>query len=173
MGDVRLRPYRERRALLLQLLDPLGPPLQPVPATADLDVALQWYETLPAIGLEGVVAKRANGVYRPGRIWQKIRHTETVDAVVLGHTGTADRPQTLVVQLPDGRRAVSRQLPLPVRRELAAHLRHTPGEAARTGDGTAYRAIAPGLVVEVEAGTTRHVTVSVHRVRAVPPAAGG
>ncbi|MFD8566658.1 hypothetical protein [Streptomyces sp. NPDC059639] len=67
-------PYTERRAALLEVLEPLGPPLQVVPATEDVDVAGIWYEVLPEQGVEGIVAKRAGAPYRPGRSWQKIRN---------------------------------------------------------------------------------------------------
>jgi hypothetical protein len=40
-----------------------------------------------------------------------------------------------------------------------------PGQRARTGDGEAYTTVGGALVVEVLAGTTRHATVSVTRVR--------
>ncbi|MFE7357181.1 hypothetical protein ACFU8Q_29515 [Streptomyces sp. NPDC057543] len=50
IGDLRSRPYTERRAYLLELLADLGPPIQPVPATNDREVALHWYEALPGAG---------------------------------------------------------------------------------------------------------------------------
>ncbi|MEU8893928.1 ATP-dependent DNA ligase [Streptomyces sp. NPDC048442] len=49
-GDLRTRPYRERRAILVETLAPLGPPLQAVPMTEDLDVARQWWEQLRPVG---------------------------------------------------------------------------------------------------------------------------
>ncbi|MEU8452748.1 hypothetical protein ACFY72_35355 [Streptomyces globisporus] len=53
------RPYTERRAVLAAI----GPPLQPVLATADRDTALQWYETLQPQGVEGIVAKPGRSPY--------------------------------------------------------------------------------------------------------------
>ncbi|MCX4728648.1 hypothetical protein [Streptomyces sp. NBC_01306] len=45
LGDIRLsRPYAERRRLLLTVLEGIGPPIQPVPATGDRTIALLWYE---------------------------------------------------------------------------------------------------------------------------------
>ncbi|MGW0288335.1 hypothetical protein ACWDXT_35435, partial [Streptomyces sp. NPDC003236] len=46
IGDTRALPYTKRRTLLLEVLAEVGPPLQPVPATDDRDVAEHWYETL-------------------------------------------------------------------------------------------------------------------------------
>ncbi|MFF8646546.1 DNA ligase [Streptomyces sp. NPDC015345] len=98
--DLRGRPYTERRVALLEVLDGVPPPIQVTPASDDADVALAWYEHLPAQGLEGVVAKRARSVYREGRIWQKLRHAETVDADVVGYVGPAAHPRRVAVQLP-------------------------------------------------------------------------
>ncbi|MFD7206270.1 hypothetical protein [Streptomyces sp. NPDC059893] len=55
--DVRGHPYTERRALLLDLLHDVPPPIQAVPATDDPDVAQLWYDTLRDQGIEGVVCK--------------------------------------------------------------------------------------------------------------------
>ncbi|MFD7027929.1 ATP-dependent DNA ligase [Streptomyces sp. NPDC059917] len=98
--DLRARPYERRRALLVDLLLPLGPPLQPVPMTTDPALAATWYETLPASGIEGLVIKRLEQPYPTGRRgWQKLRHTDTRDAAVIGYTGTAARPVALVLVL--------------------------------------------------------------------------
>lgn len=51
-----------------------------MPASDDIATALDWYNTLRSIGIEGVVAKRASSPYRPSRIWVKVRHSEPVDA---------------------------------------------------------------------------------------------
>lgn len=64
LGDVRSRPYVERRALLLDVLEDVGPPLQVVPATDDRGTALVWCEALRAQGVEGLVAKHATSTYR-------------------------------------------------------------------------------------------------------------
>ncbi|MFJ3182540.1 DNA ligase [Streptomyces sp. NPDC086796] len=165
-GDVRMRPYRERRALLLDVLAGVGPPLQAVPATDDREVAVLWYESLRAQGLEGLVAKRASSTYRSGRIWQKLRHTETVNAAVVGYTGPPRRPRALAVRLPDGRTALSRAVSAPVAAAVGeVLLRAASGNPSHTGAGEPYRAVDTGLVAEVLAGTTRHVTVSVTRLR--------
>lgn len=166
-GDVRGRPYVERRGLLLELLEDVGPPIQPVPATDDREVALVWYEVLQEQAIEGIVAKRAISPYRGGRrIWQKIRHSEVVDAAVVGYTGTAARPRHLVLALPDGRIVRSQRLPAALAGQAAAGLvPASASSAARTLEGELYAEVPAGLVVEVEAGTTRHAVVTVVRVR--------
>ncbi|MFD3555213.1 ATP-dependent DNA ligase [Streptomyces goshikiensis] len=101
--DLRARPYERRRALLVDLLLPLGPPLQPVPMTTDPELAETWYETLPASGIEGLVVKRLDQPYPAGRRgWRKLRHTNVRDAAVVGYTGSPRRPVALVLVLPVG-----------------------------------------------------------------------
>nr|WP_202121582.1 ATP-dependent DNA ligase [Streptomyces sp. BA2] len=165
--DLRRRPYVERRAALLDVLAGQPPPIQPVPATDDPDVARAWIEQLAGQGIEGVVAKQASATYRAGRTpaWRKLRHSETVDAQVIGYTGNVARPSKVVVELPDGRRMLSRALTAALSRDVARHLADTEtGGRARTRDGEAYTTTS-GPVVEVAAGTTRHATVTVTRVR--------
>ncbi|MET9499832.1 hypothetical protein [Streptomyces sp. NPDC006552] len=82
-----------------------------MPASDDVDVARVWFEVLPEQGVEGIVAKRASGTYRPDRSWRKVRHSEVVDAEVVGYTGTPARPRQVAVQLPDGRTVLT-QTPL-------------------------------------------------------------
>ncbi|MET9466612.1 hypothetical protein ABZY44_17745 [Streptomyces sp. NPDC006544] len=166
VGDVRRRPYVERRRLMLELLEDVGPPVQPVPATDDRGTALVWYEALQDQGIEGLVAKRGTSLYLGNqRVWEKIRHTETVDADVVGFTGTATHPRHLVVRLPGGQVARSQQLTAPLAAQVALYLRAAgEGAVARTPDGEPYQKADEGLVVEVLAGTTRHAVVTVMRV---------
>ncbi|MEV0443511.1 hypothetical protein AB0I84_13225 [Streptomyces spectabilis] len=111
------------------------------------------------------MAKRASSPYRAGRIWQKIRHSETVDADVVGYTGSARQPRALAVRLPDGRTVLSQRLTAALAAQAAAWLREAPGRQVRTDGGDAYTTVPDGLVVEVLAGTTRHKAVTVTRVR--------
>ncbi|MFD8779197.1 DNA ligase [Streptomyces sp. NPDC059916] len=163
LGDVRGHPYTERRALLLDLLHDVPPPIQAVPATDDPEVAQLWYDTLQGQGIEGVVCKRATSPYRAGRIWKKVRHSDTVDADVVG---PVSRPHRVAVRLPDGSRVLSQALTAQVAAEIARHVLNAgPGRRARTSAGEAYVTTSRGLVVEVLAGTTRHAVVTVTRVR--------
>ncbi|MGW2725115.1 ATP-dependent DNA ligase [Streptomyces sp. NPDC001492] len=166
-GDVRGRPYVERRALLLDVLADIGPPIQAVPASDDITTALDWYNSLRSIGLEGVVAKRGSSAYRPSRIWVKVRHTEPVDAVVVGFTGSRSRPRALVVELPDGRRAMSQRLTAQLSAAAAALFPEgaEPRPMTETDHGERYTPVAGGLVAEVLAGSTRHRVVTVTRLR--------
>lgn len=137
--DLRARPYERRRALLVDLLLPLGPPLQPVPMTTDPELAETWYETLPASGIEGLVVKRLDEAYPAGRrAWRKLRHTNVRDAAVVGYTGTARRPLALVLVLPvgDGTPLVSSPLTAALRTEVAAAVATgAPGAGAGAGSG--------------------------------------
>ncbi|WTD05915.1 hypothetical protein OH717_26725 [Streptomyces albidoflavus] len=165
-GDIRGWAYTRRRALLLEVLGPRGrPPIQPVPATDDRAVAAAWMEQLTSLGVEGVVCKRAASTYRSGRIWTKIRHADTVDAELIGITGTATRPGAAVVRLPDGRVAVSQALPGWLAAQVGLRVRGAEAGGAAAPDGRRYTAVVPGLPVEVLAGTTRHPVVTVTRLR--------
>jgi hypothetical protein len=72
--------------------------------------ALLWLETLEGTGVEGIVAKPLPSSYKAGRVWAKVRHADTVDATVVGFTGTVRHPKALAVRLPDGRVALSQRL---------------------------------------------------------------
>ncbi|MFJ3914386.1 ATP-dependent DNA ligase [Streptomyces vinaceus] len=166
-GDVRGRRYTERRRLLLDVLAPVGPPIQAVPATDDYDIAMTWYESLQSQGIEGIVAKRAASTYKGGRIWWKTRHAETTEALVVGFTGSPSQPRALAVRLDDGRTVLTQRLPAALSRAAAAYLADTaPGPPAATATGDAYTTTTvEDLMVEVLAGTTRHQVVTATRLR--------
>ncbi len=84
--DLRVRPFAERRALLEEMLDARRPPLFLTPATTNREVAADWFTRFEGAGLDGVVAKRADGRYRPGeRAMTKVKHRRTADCVVAGY----------------------------------------------------------------------------------------
>ncbi|WP_327686748.1 ATP-dependent DNA ligase [Streptomyces sp. NBC_00467] len=192
-ADLRRSAYEKRRRRLVALLGPLGPPLQAVPMTLDADEAATWYDSLPGIGVEGLVIKRLDQTYRSGtRAWLKLRHTSAHDAVVVGFTGTRSRPHALVLVLPDDDTpVVSSPLTPALRVQAAAAL---PGTAATTASATgsgdslvpggapvamaaglgevAYQPVTAGLSAEVEQRTTRHATTTVLRLR-LPPDTDG
>ncbi|MGW7312622.1 ATP-dependent DNA ligase [Streptomyces sp. NPDC054854] len=174
--DVRGRPYERRRALLVDLLLPLGPPLQPVPMTTDPELAETWYETLPASGIEGLVVKRLDQPYPAGRrAWRKLRHTDVRDAAAIGYTGAPARPVALVLVLPgeeDGAPLVSSPLAAGLRAELAAAVaaraRTAPAGATVTAIGLGevpYRPLDPPLAAEVRHSSARHPPPEVLRLR--------
>ena len=75
----------------------LHPCWQLVLQTTSVDVARDWLAN--ASSIEGVVAKRTNGPYRPGtREWLKIKRVHTVDCIVIGLAGD-DREPMLVLAL--------------------------------------------------------------------------
>jgi ATP-dependent DNA ligase len=170
--DLRPLAYEKRRARLVAVAGPLGPPLQPVPMTRDRTEAEGWYESLPGIGVEGLVIKRLDQPYRGGvRLWRKLRHTRTHDAAVVGFTGSGARPAALVVVLPDDDTpVVSGPMPPALRTQAAALLAGRAGggsgTAVATGIGeVTYRVVEPGVTAEVELGTTRHTVTTVMRLR--------
>ncbi|WP_240362051.1 hypothetical protein [Streptomyces sp. MBT27] len=166
-GDVRALTYLERRALLVELLEPVGPPLQVVPSTRDRDVAADWYTLLQEQGIEGLVWKRGSSLYTGNRrIWRKQRHADTSDGIVVGFTGPQTRPHAVAVRLDDGTVALSQRLPGVLAAELGAHL---TGQTARAGGrargGETYREVEDGPTVEMLAGSGRHGVITVTRLR--------
>ncbi|MGW7071854.1 ATP-dependent DNA ligase [Streptomyces sp. NPDC054855] len=166
--DWRPRRYEERRHRMLEILEGVPALIRPVPATGDVDTALQWVGGLG--GVEGLVAK-PNLPYIAGRSsgWLKWRRTHTSEAAVLGVSGRTPATQCLVLGLPraDGRmRAVGVSLPLAqtLRRELAPVLQPTGADLAEL-PGTVgglpgappvrYMPVAPSVVVEIEADQER------------------
>ncbi len=83
--DLRETPFAERRARLEKALGKPRPPAYLTPATRDRDLALDWFDRFEGAGLDGVVAKRAEGTYQPGvRSMIKVKHLRTVDCVIAG-----------------------------------------------------------------------------------------
>src|SRR5690242_20736965 len=83
--DLRTEPFGERRALLEEVMAGARPPLHLSPATNDPDVARSWLDSFAVAGLDGVVAKRLDSVYRSGeREMRKIKRLRTADCVVIG-----------------------------------------------------------------------------------------
>ena len=56
------------------------------PQTRDADEASGWFTELEASGLDGVIAKRDDLTYQPGkRVMVKVKHKRTIDCVVGGY----------------------------------------------------------------------------------------
>src|SRR5207302_10036094 len=83
--DVRPLPLEKRKTLLEQIVPGVGP-IKYLSHFAKNGEAL--YEQVVKIGLEGMVAKKADSTYRAGRSpnWLKIRADRTDDFVVVGFT---------------------------------------------------------------------------------------
>ncbi|HEX2240129.1 MAG TPA: ATP-dependent DNA ligase [Actinomycetota bacterium] len=100
--DLMQRPFSERRA---KLEDGLGEEARftkngnaeitalkgqtkvlLTPQTGNVDAARSWFKEFEAVGLDGLIAKRAEGPYVPGkRVMVKIKHQRTADCVVGGY----------------------------------------------------------------------------------------
>jgi len=86
-GDASLleRPLRERRQRLEQLLGTKPGTVYLSPVTRDREVAIGWLKEYRGTGLDGIVAKRVEGVYKPGeRAMIKVKEQRTADVVVGG-----------------------------------------------------------------------------------------
>jgi ATP-dependent DNA ligase len=83
--DIRSRPQSERRERLERLLEDAMPPLFLTPMTRDRGVATEWLAQFEGAGLDGVMAKPADGTYQPGkRAMFKVKHARTAECVVAG-----------------------------------------------------------------------------------------
>ena len=102
LGDEDLRgvPQGERRARLEAVLGSAVPPVHLTPATLDRALAADWFDRFEGAGLDGVVAKRLDGVYQPGkRAMLKIKHERTADCVVAGFRWHKNGPGTHIGSL--------------------------------------------------------------------------
>lgn len=187
--DLRVLPYRKRRKTLKRALAEAAAPLALVPMTRDLAGARAWMTEHAGTGIEGVVVKRRDHGYLPGRrSWEKVRTRVTAEAVVGGVIGPLDAPEALVLgrRDEDGRLRISGRtsaLSAAARRELAAVLSAPRGPhpwpptipSSRFGqlppEPVVYTRAEPLVVVEVDADVCfeqdrwRHATVF-RRVRA-------
>ena len=102
LGDEDLRgvPQGERRARLEAVLGGAVPPIHLTPATLDRSLAADWFDRFEGAGLDGVVAKRLDGTYQPGkRAMIKIKHERTADCVVAGFRWHKNGPGTHIGSL--------------------------------------------------------------------------
>ncbi|MEV0038969.1 ATP-dependent DNA ligase [Streptomyces sp. NPDC050804] len=88
LGDASLldTPLVRRREALEAALTGVRPPVHLAPATTDTALAGRWFEQYEGAGLDGVIAKPLDLLYRPdARLMYKIKHERTADAVVAGY----------------------------------------------------------------------------------------
>jgi ATP-dependent DNA ligase len=98
--DLRAVPQGERRARLEGLLRDAKPPIHLTPATRDRATAADWFDRFEGAGLDGVIAKRLDGRYQPGkRAMLKIKHQRTADCVVAGFRWHKNGPGTHIGSL--------------------------------------------------------------------------
>ena len=83
--DLRAAPFRERRRRLESLLSSATPPVHLTPATSEFKIASDWFRRFEGAGLDGVVAKPAEGTYESNkRVMLKVKHERDCDCVVAG-----------------------------------------------------------------------------------------
>jgi ATP-dependent DNA ligase len=104
--DLRRTPQEERRRLLERELGAVSPPIHVTPATREASIARDWFDRFEGAGLDGVVAKRLDASYQPGRrAMLKIKHERTADCVVAGFRwhkdGAGERVGSLLLGLFD------------------------------------------------------------------------
>lgn len=136
-------------------------------STGDRGLALRWQAGLVDAGVEGIVAKDLHSPYRagPSSAWVKVRTHDTQDALLLGVTGSPDRPEALLVRLPDGRQETTAP------RLDATGARHVSDlltdrlRPLGTKDSSRTHWLETPLPIEVTVGTGRHGSVRFVRVR--------
>lgn len=83
--DLRQRGCAERRARLVAAVAPADRCFV-TPQADDVETARDWFERFEGAGLDGVIAKRADGRYVENkREWVKVKHDRTADCVVGGY----------------------------------------------------------------------------------------
>jgi ATP-dependent DNA ligase len=98
--DLRAVPQAERRARLEVALAGARPPVHLTPATTDRALAADWFDRFEGAGLDGVVAKRLDGTYQPGkRAMIKVKHQRTAECVVAGFRWHKNGPGTHIGSL--------------------------------------------------------------------------
>jgi ATP-dependent DNA ligase len=130
--DLRDAGQQERRSQLEALLANVEPPIHLTAMTTDPALASEWLSRFEGAGLDGVIAKPADGTYQPGkRAMIKVKHSRTADCVVGGfrwHTaGRNELVGSLLLGLYDARGrlqhvGVTSSFTMARRRELAEEL---------------------------------------------------
>lgn len=103
IGDEDLRGANqgERRARLEAALAGIAkPPVHLTPATTDRVLAADWFKRFEGAGLDGVIAKRLDGTYQPGkRAMIKVKHQRTAECAVAGFRWHKNGPGTHIGSL--------------------------------------------------------------------------
>jgi ATP-dependent DNA ligase len=110
-SDLQNQPFRTRRARLEAILREAKPPLFITPSTTDRAQAADWFKRFEGAGLDGVMAKSADGAYEPNkRSMFKVKHDRDCDCVVAGFrwhkTGDQEAVGSLLLGLYDGQGAL-------------------------------------------------------------------
>ena len=102
LGDEDLRAVAQvdRRSRLEAILGSAEPPIHLTPATLDRETAIDWFDRFEGAGLDGVIAKRLDAPYQPGkRAMLKLKHQRTADCVMAGFRWHKEGPGTLIGSL--------------------------------------------------------------------------
>jgi ATP-dependent DNA ligase len=79
-------PLHERRSLLDSALARVEHPVYLGPTTTNRDQAQDWFSRFEGAGLDGIIAKRLDGIYTPDvRSLIKVKHQRTTECVVGGY----------------------------------------------------------------------------------------
>jgi ATP-dependent DNA ligase len=79
------QPLRVRRTRLEKMLGPRPESIYISPVTRERETAIGWLKEYQGTGLDGIVAKRVESVYKPGeRAMIKVKEQRTADCVVGG-----------------------------------------------------------------------------------------
>jgi ATP-dependent DNA ligase len=98
--DLRDEPFQIRRAKLENFLSAAVPPLHLTPVTSESSVASDWFHRFEGAGLDGVIAKPAEGIYEPDkRVMLKVKHERDCDCVVAGFRWHKKGDRTVVGSL--------------------------------------------------------------------------
>ncbi|MCD2188177.1 ATP-dependent DNA ligase [Actinomycetospora soli] len=93
--DLTRRPFAERRARLVEVVDDRAP-VHVTPMTTDHDQAQDWFVRFEGAGLDGLIAKKPDLTYQPDkRVMSKIKHERTADCVVAGYRVHKSGPDAL------------------------------------------------------------------------------
>lgn len=129
--DLTTMPQRVRRLMLEQVLAGVAPPVHLTPMTLDRITAARWLDQFEGAGLDGVIAKRLDSPYLPGkRAMLKIKHVRSADCVVAGfrwYKDSRDALGSLLLGLYDGRGVlqhigVTSSFTMAMRKQLVAEL---------------------------------------------------
>lgn len=88
------RPLSERQELLRSLIPPRGPIRMGIVVETS---GLSFYQAAQKLGLEGIMAKRMDSLYRPGtrsKDWLKMKIQQRQEVVIAGYTRKRDSPRS-------------------------------------------------------------------------------
>jgi len=173
-------PFRVRRDALADLITG-GASCHITRATADPEQATRWLTTFEGAGLDGVVAKRTDGPYLPGkREMIKVKHHRDADCVVMGYrihkSGVGIGSLLLGLYRPDGELAMvggSSAFTNADRLKLQAELEPLRIGDVRDGEPSRWNSAADKQWVPIRPERVAEVAYDQMEGVGVPPACGG